>query len=184
MAERTRPDQWFPELENLTLGWGLPEAGLPIDGERQIRGQPILYPQKAIEGQLRAWRALYSLRQARRQVMEFNLTVGGGFAPVTALHREIFTHRAGKARAAYAFAAVPPQGQPMILDVRRLGESILSAGSFTIPEGFTEVVKLTEFVFSPLKAEELDIFSGHILQLGSTVKGEGVTILLVWEVED
>ena len=179
-----RGDEWLPELDGLTLGWGLPEDGVPLDGKQRIDSLPIPYPHKAVEAHIRAWKALYSLRRARKQVMTFNFTIGAGFAPITALHREIFLHPAGRAQAVYVFAAVPPQGQPMILDIQRRGESILEPQSLAIPEGFAEVVKLDSFVFNPLPAEESDVFSGHILQLGSTTKGEGVTMAVVWEVQD
>lgn len=181
----TQSTDWYPSLDDLTIGRGLPEGGQPLTKDQQrIEGVPILYPHKASEAHHRAWRALYDLRKSRRQVMEFRLTVGVGVAPILSSHREIFLHAAGQALAAFAVAITPPQGQPMILDVKRRGESIFEPGSFTIPEGFTDCVKLDRFVFDPLEAEECDLFRGEIHQLGTTVKGEGVSIYVVWEVQD
>ena len=155
-------DEWMPKLEGLQTG---------LDAA----GKPIYYPEKARESHRLLWRAAYELRRRPTLYsMEFQLPAQAGYSG-------IFPYPSGEALVAFAFAGVPPQGQPMLIDVRTGGASIF-ATPLAIVEGFAESVKVTEFVRDPVRAKEGDVFTPVILQSGTIVPGGLVTVVVIWKV--
>lgn len=75
--------------------------------------------------------------------------------------------------------SVPPDGAPVLIDVKKNGVSIFAAGTYlTIPPGETATVRETNFATTPLVIEKDDKVTVDVVQVGSDFAGCNATVHL------
>lgn len=75
--------------------------------------------------------------------------------------------------------SVPPDGAPVLIDVKKNGVSIFASGTYlTIPPGETSTIRETNFATTPLTIEKGDKVTVDVVQVGSDFAGCNATVHL------
>lgn len=74
----------------------------------------------------------------------------------------------------------PPEGAPVIVDIKQNGTSIFAAGTYLeVPAGSTDIHRVTTFRESPLAVERDDKFTVDVVGVGSDFPGCGGVVNLI-----
>lgn len=88
--------------------------------------------------------------------------------------------RVGRPNIIFICANICPTGADLILDIRKNGSSIFTAGQVILPSGTSNraVVTYSGVFTTGLSFSREDVLTPHVLQIGSTVEGQDINVVI------
>lgn len=87
--------------------------------------------------------------------------------------------RVGRPAIVFLCANISPTGANLIVDIRKSGVSIFTAGQVVLPAGTANrAVVSYSGVFTGVSFARGDVLTPHVLQIGSTLEGQDINVVL------